>query len=306
VRGTIDARNLDDSVRGLEVWLEWRTTDDHPAIGHTDHVMLPVAGRAIGGRARPTFSLKAPRTPLSYTGQYFSIDWFVVVKADVAWARDPHVEERIRVQGARLVRREAAKLVRLTKAHMPPLGVVNASRWLGVAVTGAAAATFVVGGPPMLGVGLVGIGLLSAQYVRHRSRRRLLGGAALVFEPGTLVVGQPWKLRLTIQPPRTLLDVRARYRLELVEVLETGSGKSKRIDESSRSKQQGVIGAKPRVDPDRDAFLETEISTDATLPASFDQPRHELRWQLGISIEATPADGKPFTIEYLVPIAAVR
>ncbi len=73
----------------------WRTHGR----GNTEHgeeTKEPLSGACVlapGETVQYPFSFTASREPLTYHGQYLSVDHYVSVRVDVPWALDPKAEE---------------------------------------------------------------------------------------------------------------------------------------------------------------------------------------------------------------------
>ncbi len=87
----------DLSCRSIHLQVGWRTegrgdTDSETILENVLHT-----GDFAAGEKEYNFRATIPAGPISYDGHHIKIVWFVSARIDIAWKRDPKVEEHFLV-----------------------------------------------------------------------------------------------------------------------------------------------------------------------------------------------------------------
>jgi hypothetical protein len=281
-------------TKALSVSLNWKTAGAGNSRSGTAVTAVAHRGQLPMGESDYPFEIVVPPGPLSYSGTNLEVVWTLSATADIAWALDPSVEERINVvPGPDPVALDVGDPKLLYEAGPETTGSVVAGTCFTLVFIGIALTMLAVGvstgnpAPFFMGVifGLVGVFVLWIAVLRNLLARRKLGPVELEVSPidanrgGVMTV----KVRFTPRADVNLNVARATF-LGEEEVVKGGGKHRHRKTHQILSMPIELAGAQ-RINAGEPTELATTFTVPDQAPYSFKVSDNEVTWKVTVRLD---------------------
>lgn len=301
VTGSVRVTADEDLPDGkLVVQVQWRTHGrGNGSEGHPKRITLHRGGWTDGEVTEHAFELPTPDDgPLSYTGKYLFVSWYVDARAELAWKRDPEATaELLLLPGEppdappEPAPFEGADRPKAGEGCLIAFGFVFAGAGL---ATGTMYVLHLLGRAEIEGdawvAGFLGLaftlvgGGIAFGAARRRIARRKLGDLTVRLDRTRLRPGDAVDVTLLLRPRGELRITGATARLHGYERCVSGSGTNKKTYTHTVHRAVQVLFDERRLAPGREAEAGASLVVPADAPTSFESTSNDLIWSVTVTV----------------------